>query len=915
MKLRAGLRGCVGYVRMAGGMAVWLGAATAWAAPYTWTPTTGGTAYTWTTLANWGGVSYPQLADDAANLNINITGAQTITLNAGIVLGVLNIGDTGSTYYSQTINPGTGSLTFDVGTGNAAISKANANNSVGDVISAGISLNDNVNVTVASIPVGGILTLSGILADGNAGAKGISKLDAGRLVVNGANTYSGATDLQNGVFEVGANSAGLPANSLLSFNGASSWYPALQTAGTFSRNTGPGAGQVRWVSAKNGGFAAVGGKLTVQLNGGAGLTLGAGGFLDSGHLVLSSPYATHEVEFQNNIDLAASGLKVYSRDNVSSPGDFATVAGKLSNSRAHSTTSYGVQIISGSGASGGTVRLTGTNTYAGSTQVDKSAVLEAVDGVGLPSGSCLILGSLNGAVFQSQGAFARSLGTSAGTIKWNGGGFAARGGTFSVNVGSGTALQWGVNIFTDTDKVMYMGSPTADSEVILQNNLDLAASAVRVIYAWDNPHSSGDFATLAGTISDTGSGSGVAVGTVAFLNPGGTIRFAGANTYAGSTYVGYGGSAAATYAILEAVDGVGLPTASNLRLNGGVFQGTTTAGQPQTFTRALGAVANQVLWGNGTTVSGGGFSAGAAKLTVNIGGNEPPDLLTWGTTANFVGNNSLLFGSTTSRAETEFRNNIDLGGTSPRVIQVNDNPATGADFTTLSGVISGASNRTLSKAGDGVLVLAGDDTRSGNTAVDLGALLINGSMAVQGNYNVTAVAPGLGQGAGATLGGKGTIALANLKVITLTGLDAGNLATLQPGDFTPNGTGIETLTVTCTFNTASVTLGSYSRIVIRATAAGTARLSLSGADLSLASANNTDALYVTGAMGTDTAYTLISYTGTRSGTFDKVYWNGVEVADPTAGGIGGYKLVYGAASNSSIRLERVAPRGSVVYVR
>src|SRR5262249_12448395 len=108
-----------------------------------------------------------------------------------------------------------------------------------------------------------------------------------------------------------------------------------------------------------------------------------------------------------------------------------------------------------------------------------------------------------------------------------------------------------------------------------------------------------------------------------------------------------------------------LPTASAL-----VLGTTTTAGILQTsgtFTRDLAttATAGKVTFGG--TTGGGGFAASTAKLTVNLGGVG--GTLKWGA-GGFVGTGgtqTLFLNSTTSWADVEIVNPIDLNVTTGTV--------------------------------------------------------------------------------------------------------------------------------------------------------------------------------------------------------------------------------------------------------
>lgn len=240
------------------------------------------------------------------------------------------------------------------------------------------------------------------------------------------------------------------------------------------------------------------------------------------------------------------------------------------------------------------------------------------------------------------------------------------------------------------------------------------------------------------------------------------------NSYTGTTTISGGA--------LRGQDGSSLPTASNLFLNGGVFETTGT------FNRGLGTGAGQFRF---TANGNGGFSAGEMPLIVDWTGLGTP---VWGSTANFLGAGTLLLNSSTSLADVELRGNFSLGvpsvAASPTVsvsansatvtittgntnglsvgqpvsgtnipagsyitaitgattftisqtvttagtgitatvgaggwreIQVNNNGSTNLDFATVSGVISGTAG--LGKIGAAPLILGDANTYSGKTVI------------------------------------------------------------------------------------------------------------------------------------------------------------------------------------------------------
>ncbi|EDY20584.1 autotransporter-associated beta strand repeat protein [Chthoniobacter flavus Ellin428] len=187
------------------------------------------------------------------------------------------------------------------------------------------------------------------------------------------------------------------------------------------------------------------------------------------------------------------------------------------------------------------------------------------------------------------------------------------------------------------------------------------------------------------------------------------------NTYVGPTTINAGD--------VRAVDGVGLPTASNLvisgndPLNAAAYEPTTS-----TFTRSLGSGAGQVQITGGSS----GFGAFGTPLTVDVGGNGTGTgpTLQWGTT--FFNPSTFLLNDSHATAASTLTNNIDLNPTTSvvtRGIAVN---STGANTATIKGNLlqSGSGAATLDKTGPGTLILSSTSTLSytGGTTVDNGTL-------------------------------------------------------------------------------------------------------------------------------------------------------------------------------------------------
>ncbi|MGV3662113.1 MAG: beta strand repeat-containing protein [Prosthecobacter sp.] len=122
---------------------------------------------------------------------------------------------------------------------------------------------------------------------------------AGMVVARGALTHDGSTVVVGGSLFVRSLSE-VPGNLILAASGV------LATNGTLDATLGDGAGQLQFLGGTSsfsaGGFAAVGGPLTVSLNGGVQLGTNTNQFGIG--LILGNAFASHGVDFQNGINYA-----------------------------------------------------------------------------------------------------------------------------------------------------------------------------------------------------------------------------------------------------------------------------------------------------------------------------------------------------------------------------------------------------------------------------------------------------------------------------------------------------------------------------------------------------------------------------------------------------------------------------------
>jgi autotransporter-associated beta strand protein len=319
-------------------------------------------------------------------------------------------------------------------------------------------------------------------------------------------------------------------------------------------------------------LTAGGGSLTLD-NGASASSITAGPFADSARL-------------SANLTVAGNGLL-----DLSAPAEMQyyqrlTLGGAI-------TASGGTVAVNQ-----GRVALLGTNTYTSVTRVDAGGVLEAVEGVGLSPNTNLVL---NGGRLATDGVFARNLGGGPGEVSFTGSGGFGGAGSVQVRLNNGTGtLAWGStpHFLGDGSSLVLGTGYYWGGSVDFQNGLDLNGQD-RTIRA------EGYGNTISGAI-------GTSSGTAGVVKAGtGWLYLTGSNTYNGPTTVAAG--------VLVAGDGAGLPSSSNLVLNGGVY---STDGAD--FTRSLGAGAGQVRFGP----AGGGFAAYTSQLAVRLNNNS--GTVTWG---------------------------------------------------------------------------------------------------------------------------------------------------------------------------------------------------------------------------------------------------------------------------------------------
>ncbi|MDD5522885.1 MAG: DUF2341 domain-containing protein [Kiritimatiellae bacterium] len=136
----------------------------------------------------------------------------------------------------------------------------------------------------------------------------------GTVILNGSNTMTGTIEVGNTGLRA-IDGIGLPATANLRLATAGWSDGIFESTGTFTRALGPGPGQVAWGSTiypyNKGGFAAVGGPLTVNIGGNATNLVWGQAYFNIGnpanHLLLGNSHSTHPVTWMNPIDFGGAG--------------------------------------------------------------------------------------------------------------------------------------------------------------------------------------------------------------------------------------------------------------------------------------------------------------------------------------------------------------------------------------------------------------------------------------------------------------------------------------------------------------------------------------------------------------------------------------------------------------------------------
>ena len=400
--------------------------------------------------------------------------------------------------------------------------------------------------------------------------------------------------------------------------------------------------------------------------------------------------------------------------------------GRIVGSGTSSTGGGSFSLASNNSTGSTTLTLAGSGTYsAAGGNINVVSAGSSLSGSGVGGAATLTLN--NGAAIDTQGGNIMLLSGNNGGSTVSGNTVLSSNGGGSINTGTGALIfATGSNNLGSATSTIFRTGTAGDSSVLSiagnifiglpgggasQSNRQLILAATGI----SNP--AADNLVISAVIADGAGNSGNGLTKMGSHS----VALSGSNTYTGQTAINQG--------TLYAIDGVGLPTNSNLSLGGGIFESSGVA------SRSLGTGNNQLNW------SSGGFSARGGTLTVAVGGTAAPAALTVGSTANFVAN-QMTFGSSLSDAATVVLNDINLNGITT-TFTIFDNASSSADYTELRGVISGSSGQLLkSSNGGGLLYLSNNanSTATATTRIGGGTLRVtaNAASLLGGNLNYNA---------------------------------------------------------------------------------------------------------------------------------------------------------------------------------
>jgi fibronectin-binding autotransporter adhesin len=763
---------------------------------------TGGTTLSGGTLQLGDGGTAGSVSGDIANDGSLVFNRSDAVTYASVISGSGSLTQAGNgTLTLSGDNTYTGGTTINAGT-----------LQLGDGGTTGIVIGNIVNNAALVFNRSDAVAYAGVVS----GSGSLTQAGNGTLTLSGLNTYTGATRVTAGTLALAADNLLSPATTLTLTGGTLDLGGHAQTLAGLGSSSSGLVGNITTGAVTTAGDAYLRsgsyantwsgtGRLLIGGNSSTTVTLnGTNDSVTAGHdqviIGHSTTGAAGTVKLGNANALAAATENVHLWAGVLNLNGQANV-------RANS-------IVIESGDTSALVNLTNASTASFAGGVTLVSGTAQIGGVG----NIALSGTVSGA-----GGFTK---TSSGTLT-----LSAANHTYTGN----TSILAGALVFSGT-------LASGDYHGTIANSGALTFSA---------PSAS---QTLAGVISGTGSltKSGTGTLTLSAINTytgnitigGGTLRVTGtlgAGAYSGAI----ANSGALTFSA---------PTADQTL--SGVISGTGSLTKSGTGTLTLTATntyAGGTVLNGGTLGLGAGNALGSGLLTIN-GGN-----------IRAVGNERTLTNDITLNGDFTLGRLTNLSGA---IALTSDITLTSANpdsvepvSSTLSGVISGAHSLTFTEGTNpvGTLILAGNNTYTGNTTVLAGNLLVTGTLG-SGNYlgaisnsGTLTFSLSAGQIFAGAISNSGDLTFSSSAGLTLAGpISNSGALTLSSnvdqilssvisgaGSFTKSGNGTLTLSGLNTY-TGGTTLTAGVVTFSSLDSFGTGHISLAGGGLKWAAGNTAD---------------------------------------------------------------------------
>jgi autotransporter-associated beta strand protein len=459
-------------------------------------------------------------------------------------------------------------------------------------------------------------------------------------LTNTGNSYSGATQVYGGFLEVGDDSSAstrtLSQNSNLDLAGG-----ILVSTGTFARSVGTGANQVRLTAnyQNYSGFAAGAGDLVVNLGSGT-LSWGSPNFTAT-TLYLNGYTSLGTVTFASPIDLNNGSRTISVIDNFNSSFDYAIVSGVISGSGGLTKASPVAVNSYPYGPGNGTeparfpaLRLTGANTYTGSTSITLGPLV--VESIGNTSSTSSNLGAGSAVVVVGNQGSLDYIGAGETTNRQIRS--AANTSIAINNNGSGPLVltNLGMNATSGASTLTLGGAYPGASEV--QSNLTPAGGSINVTIGANATWTLSGSNTL-GTVTLSG-GSILGIGSDTALNASATLSPAVGFRISQIAAVGGARTVANNISLSAAGSAIGFTGENSLTYSGTltigsndrVYVNNAIAGGTLSITGPISNAANTVvLKGSGQTVLSG--SLGGSGAVAYFSGDSTAALTLSGTYA------------------------------------------------------------------------------------------------------------------------------------------------------------------------------------------------------------------------------------------------------------------------------------------